>query len=78
MNKPVQSVDFYRTYPIVSAVRTQLDRLIPEESNNYNRDAMVGNATLPGSYTHLVLSGYKHIIPLGLGKKKELGGVKYE
>jgi len=52
--------------------------LIPEESNNYNRNVMGGNVTPPGSYNHFAISGYKHIIPLGLGKKKKMGGYENE
>jgi len=51
--------------------------LIPVESNNYRNNDGCQIATPQGSYTHHVLSGYKHIIPLGLGKMKELGGLKY-
>jgi len=78
MNKPIQCVDFYRTYSIANAVRSQLNRMIPEESNIYRNNDGCQIATPQGSYTHHVLSGYKHIIPLGLGIKKELGGVGYE
>jgi len=52
--------------------------LIPKESNNYNRNELGGNVTPPGSYNHFAISGYKHVIPLGFGKKKEMGGLKYE
>ncbi len=76
MNKRVQNTDFYRTYPIMNAVRSQL--MMPEESNVYRIDGECRYATPVGSYVHCVTSGYKHIIPPGLEIQKQLGGVKYE
>jgi hypothetical protein len=52
--------------------------MIPAESNLYRNNVGCQNATPAGSYTHIVLSGCKHVIPLGLGIMKELGGVRYE
>ena len=67
MSEPIQ---------IMNAVRSQL--MIPEESNMYRINGECRYATPTGSYVRCVPNGYKHIIPLGLGIQKQLGGLKYE
>jgi hypothetical protein len=52
--------------------------MIPEESNLYRNDNGCQNATPVGSNISPTMPGYKHIIPLGLGVMKKLGGLKYE
>jgi hypothetical protein len=73
MNKSVQSIDFYYTYPIVSAMRTQLNSTIPENYRIYNTDDINGYATPAVSYEFSSLPGNDHEIPLGMGRKKEFG-----
>ena len=72
----VKNIDFYRIYPIVNALRSQLT--IPKESNMYRINGEYRYAIPMGSYALYATSGYKHIIPLGLEIQKILGGLKYE
>jgi hypothetical protein len=78
MNKSAQSPDYYPTYPIATAVRTQLNTTIPEGSDIYTTDDTNSYATPAGLYAFSAFSRYEHEIPVGMGKKNELGRVRYE
>ncbi len=71
----IENIEERKFYEI-EALKQQLT--IPAESNMYRIDNEYRYTTPTGSYIRRATSGYKHIIPLGLGFQKILGGVKYE